>query len=90
MLLLIYGIVFTNWGPRDRRTDGRTDRRTDRRTDQPTDGLTDQRMDKSSYRDAWTHLKKREEEIEKERKPGAKWHNMVSSTLAPLYAVFQI
>ena len=25
MLLLIYGIVFTNWGPTDGRTDGRTD-----------------------------------------------------------------
>ena len=27
------------------------------RTDGPTDGPTDQRMDKASYRDAWTHLK---------------------------------
>ena len=29
MLLLIYGIFFTNWGP----TNGRTDQRTDRPTD---------------------------------------------------------
>ena len=25
MLLLIYGIVFTNWGPTDQRTNGPTD-----------------------------------------------------------------
>ena len=40
MLLLIYGIVFTNWG----RTDGPTDGRTDGRTNGPTDI--------ASYRDA--------------------------------------
>ena len=32
-----------------------TDGPTDRRTDGPTDG----RMDKASYRDTWTHLKRR-------------------------------
>ena len=28
-------------------------------TDRPTDRLTDRRRDKASYRDAWTHLKRR-------------------------------
>ena len=44
MLLLIYGIVFTNWLPTDGRTDGRTDRRTDI----------------ASYRDAYDASKKKE------------------------------
>ena len=50
MLLLIYGIVFTNWGPTDRQTDGRTDGRTDRPTDI------------ASYRDALDASKKSREE----------------------------
>jgi len=41
----------------DRRTDGRTDGRTDRRTDG--------RTDKASYRDAWTHLKRIFNKIQK-------------------------
>ena len=40
MLLLIYGIVFTNWLPTDGRTDGPTDRRMDGLTDGRTDGQT--------------------------------------------------
>ena len=42
MLLLIYGIVFTNWGP----------------TDGPTDGRTDGPTDIASYRDAYAASKK--------------------------------
>ena len=46
-------------GPTDRRTDGRTDGRTNGRTDE------------ASYRDAWTHLKMRAGERERNKRIGS-------------------
>ena len=37
-----------------------TDQWTDKPTDGPTDGWTDGRTDIDSYRDAWTHLKRKQ------------------------------
>ena len=48
----------TPYGQTNGPTDGRTDR------------LTDRQMDKASYRDAWTHLKRKKEKCKKGKEIG--------------------